>query len=97
MFTSQLISYPCGLGLTANRALVASVLPILLGIFGSTNGNIHAMTGIDYGNKRVEAGELVSDLPTKSVAWLLEQGLIVLSDEKVVAPAPAKEATKEKK
>jgi len=56
-----------------------------------------AMTGIDYGNKRVEAGELVSDLPTKSVAWLLEQGLIVLSDEKVVAPAPAKEATKEKK
>jgi len=56
-----------------------------------------AMTGIDYGNKRVETGELVSDLPTKSVAWLLEQGLIVLSDEKVVAPAPAKEATKEKK
>lgn len=56
-----------------------------------------AMTGIDYGNKRIEAGELVSDLPTKSVAWLLEQGLIVLSDEKVVAPAPAKEATKEKK
>ena len=57
-----------------------------------------AMTGLDYGDKRVEAGELVSDLPSKSVTWLLEQGLIVLSDEKVTAPAPAKaEATKETK
>ena len=55
-----------------------------------------AMTGLDYGNKRVEAGELLSDLPAKSVAWLLEQGLIVLSDEKAKAPAKA-EATKETK
>ena len=58
--------------------------------------NYMAMTGLDYDNKRVEAGELVSDLPSKSVTWLLEQGLIVLSDEKVTAPAKA-EATKETK
>lgn len=55
-----------------------------------------AMTGLDYGDKRVEAGELVSDLPTKSVAWLLEQGLIVLSDGKAATPSKA-EATKETK
>ena len=54
-----------------------------------------AMTGLDYGDKRVEAGELVSDLPAKSVTWLLEQGLIVLSDEK--APKEVVELTKEKK
>ena len=53
-----------------------------------------AMTGLDYGDKRVEAGELVSDLPAKSVTWLLEQGLIVLSDEKVTAPAKATKETK---
>lgn len=27
--------------------------------------------------KRAEAGEVVSDLPAKSLGWLLEQGLIV--------------------
>ena len=36
-----------------------------------------ATVGIDYPpNKRVEAGELVSDLPGDSIKWLLEQGLI---------------------
>ena len=52
-----------------------------------------ALTGLDYGkpSKRVEAGELVSDLPAGSVKWLLEQNLIELADgkttAKVVAPA----------
>lgn len=29
-----------------------------------------------YGNKRAEAGEIRSDIPAKSVPWLLEQGHI---------------------
>jgi hypothetical protein len=36
-----------------------------------------AVVGIDYPpNKRVEAGEIVSDLPEKSVTWLLSSGMI---------------------
>jgi hypothetical protein len=34
------------------------------------------LVGLDYGDKRVEAGDVISDLPTKSVSWLKEQGLI---------------------
>ena len=43
-----------------------------------------ALTGLDYGKppKRVEAGELMSDLPIASVKWLLEQNLIELADGK---------------
>jgi hypothetical protein len=38
-----------------------------------------AKVGLDYPpNKRVEAGELVEDLPSKSIKWLREQGLIEL-------------------
>ena len=43
--------------------------------------NYMAMTGLDYDNKRVEEGDIVSDLPAKSIAWLVSQGLIVLADE----------------
>lgn len=44
-----------------------------------------ALTGLDYGKppKRVEAGELVGDLPVGSIKWLLEQNLIELVDAKV--------------
>ena len=36
-----------------------------------------ALVGIDYPpNKRVEAGEVVSDLPGDAIKWLLEDGLI---------------------
>lgn len=36
-----------------------------------------ALVGIDYPpNKRVEAGELVSDLPGDAIKWLLSDGLI---------------------
>ena len=36
-----------------------------------------ALVGIDYPpNKRVEAGEVVNDLPPQSVKWLLENNLI---------------------
>ena len=42
-----------------------------------------AIVGIDYPpDKRVEADTLVSDIPEKSAKWLLEQGLIELSDGK---------------
>lgn len=43
--------------------------------------NYKAMTGLDYGNKRVEEGEIVSDLPAKSISWLVSQGLVVLVSE----------------
>lgn len=40
------------------------------------------LVGLDYGkpSKRAEAGDTVSDLPTASVSWLLEQGIIELAD-----------------
>lgn len=42
-----------------------------------------AMVGIDYPpSKRVEAGEIVSDLPGDSIKWLLDQGLIESLDKK---------------
>ena len=45
-------------------------------------------TGIDYEvagePRRVEPGDLVSDLPASSLSWLLEQGVVSL-------PAPATE------
>lgn len=38
------------------------------------------LVGLDYGNppKRVEAGEVVDDLPAKSITWLTEQGMVEL-------------------
>lgn len=60
-----------------------------------------AIVGIDYPpNKRVEAGDIVSDLPGDSIKWLLEQGLIESLDKKstpkeeVVVEAPVVEETK---
>lgn len=32
--------------------------------------------GIDYTDKRAEAGDVVSDLPSSSIAWLVEQGIV---------------------
>lgn len=34
------------------------------------------MTGLDYPGRRREPGEVVDDIPVKSVRWLLEQGHI---------------------
>jgi len=31
-----------------------------------------ALVGLDYEDKRVEAGEIVDDIPADSVEWLLE-------------------------
>jgi len=42
-----------------------------------------ALVGIDYPpNKRVEAGEVVSDLPGSSIKWLLESNIIESTDAK---------------
>lgn len=51
-----------------------------------------AMVGIDYPpNKRVEAGEIVSDLPGDSIKWLLEQNLIESLDKKKIVEEPTKQ------
>ncbi len=35
------------------------------------------LIGIDYPpNKRAEIGDVVSDIPAKSVKWLLDQGIV---------------------
>lgn len=47
--------------------------------------------GLDYLNRRVEAGEIVDDIPTKSVAWLKEQGIIELADGFAKAKVEVKE------
>lgn len=47
-----------------------------------------ALTGLEYAKKRVEAGEVVSDIPPASVRWLLDQNLIELVDGKSAPKAP---------
>jgi hypothetical protein len=38
-------------------------------------------TGLEFPpNRRVEAGEVIDDVPSKSIKWLREQGLIELVD-----------------
>ena len=41
-----------------------------------------ALVGLTYAGKRAEAGDVVSDLPSRSVPWLVEQGLIEPTDGK---------------
>jgi len=51
-----------------------------------------AVVGVDYPpNKRVEAGDLVSDLPEKDVKWLLSSGFIEEVDGKGETIAPVVE------
>lgn len=55
-----------------------------------------ALTGLDYAGKRVEAGTIIDDLPSRSIAWLLEQGLIERTEQSKTAKrepvSPKKEA-----
>lgn len=61
------------------------------------------LVGIDYPpNRRAEAGDVVDDIPSKSIKWLREQGIIELADgspapveEPVVEETPAPEAPAE--
>jgi hypothetical protein len=55
-----------------------------------------AVVGVDYPpNKRVEAGDLVSDLPEKDVKWLLSSGFIEEVDAKGKTLTPVVEEVKE--
>jgi hypothetical protein len=53
-----------------------------------------ALTGLNYPpDKRVEAGDIVSDLPEKSIVWLLKDGFIEEVDKtakKTTAPVAPK-------
>lgn len=40
--------------------------------------------GIDYAGRRAEPGDIIDDLPTRSVKWLLEQGIV----EEAAKPEP---------
>ena len=44
-----------------------------------------ALTGLTYGIKSVEIGDIVDDIPTKSIKWLREQNLIQLVDAKGIS------------
>lgn len=52
------------------------------------------LTGLSFGSESVNAGEIVDNIPAKSIRWLREQGLIQLVDAKGVAvdePEPVEE------
>lgn len=43
--------------------------------------------GIDYPpNKRAEIGDIVEDIPSASLKWLVEQGIVELVEAKKAAP-----------
>jgi len=50
--------------------------------------NHKVLVGIDYMGKRAEPGAIVSDIPSKSVPWLLEQGIIEPAEGKPKKPEP---------
>lgn len=50
------------------------------------------VTGIDYNDKRAEPGDIVDDLPTRSVSWLVEQGIVEKLDDS--SPQPSKREPK---
>lgn len=55
-----------------------------------------ALTGLDYDGKRAEPGDIVDDIPGKSIKWLLKQGHV----EKVEgsqARTPSKRASATRK
>lgn len=53
------------------------------------------LNGIDYPpNKRAEIGDVVSDIPSSSLKWLLEQGIIeVVESGSKKKSAPVEEET----
>ena len=52
-----------------------------------------AAVGLNYptakGEARVEAGDVVTDLPSKSISWLRDQGLIIAGNVPLPDPPPA--------
>jgi hypothetical protein len=68
---------------------------------GQEVAKYRVLVGLDYPpNKRAEAGDEVSDLPSSSITWLLADGLIEAVDGKsskktVVVPEPEPEPVEE--
>lgn len=50
--------------------------------------------GIDYAGKRAEPGDLVTDLPPKSLPWLLAQGIVEPVEEQPTKPREPKSPNK---
>lgn len=44
--------------------------------------NYKVLVGMDYAGKRAEPGDVVNDIPQKSISWLLEQGCIEKTDNR---------------
>lgn len=48
------------------------------------------LTGLSYPpNKRAEVGDVIDDLPSKSIKWLLDKGSIEEVTSKSIKPTPA--------
>lgn len=54
------------------------------------------LSNLSYGDKNVSVGDVVEDIPSKSVSWLAEQGHIarVDSSKKSERQSPEKEGDK---
>jgi hypothetical protein len=52
--------------------------------------NYRILVGINYAGKRAESGDIVTDLPGRSIGWLLEQGIVEKADGKTEAVKPNK-------
>ena len=48
------------------------------------------LAGVDYAGKRAERGDIVNDLPQKSIPWLTAQGIVEPTSDK---PEPTSEPT----
>lgn len=53
------------------------------------------LVGLSYAGKRANAGDTVSDIPSRSVPWLIEQGLIEPAEGKPNKPREPQSPTKE--
>lgn len=49
------------------------------------------LVGIDYDGKRAEPGDIVSDIPGKSIVWLSEQNIISPVDNASSEDSPSKQ------
>lgn len=49
------------------------------------------LVGIDYAGKRAEPGDLVDDLPAKSLPWLLDQNIVQRAEDSEPRPVKPRE------
>lgn len=65
-------------------------------LWGDLVASYRALTGIDYPpNKRAEAGDIIDDLPGKSIKWLTACGAIEKSDGKSIVEEVVEEVEEE--